>query len=1226
MARSYYKRGATQSFINKSRKQGRFPIDGFLNRIEYVYSANNIGDTPEDENPGENPGTLDPVSGSTINGLLTAIRTRGITDMTINLTKAKILFPAGRLKVIDTGGIENPILDSDDGGVQFAVGETRTFSAKENVATFGGKDILQWFSDQELIPISANPADWRFLGFTEVVGFDDTASIKFNTTLPDKKILVFNETNSLWYKLIDFSPEIKQPANNRTIEVGIEDNEFDLDLAQNPVWVEGDNENYTYILEKSSTTIYRLRRYRFNVNEGDFIEVVLVFPEDESIEPKIKSNGRRVVVWKNDKAFILRSTVTDLEILSEKENIVDSNGNQALLGKGAEVLDNDTVIFSSKSSIITETTKALFYTRQQDGTLPGKIFEIDFNTLDTIRDVDMDMDRVAESTGFGGTFDKVRNKARLYACNDQANELYEYDPVTLGLLKVVNSPGGDPQGIGGTDGRLFSVDRDDSLIFEHDLETLAVIRQWNAPSSNTKGIGGSRGRLWVTNGSTREIYELDINNNMAIINTGTVPGIGVPEDIGGAGGRLYVVETEEFVGHLYEVDQDTLIQVGDREEVERTSAGTGGYTQDRQIRSHKFDFIILEQLTLNAISEFFISEDDESVLKINGSESLLEINRMIMYGEGSKITLDGEGVFISENRTESSLNFLNGEVDKDNNLYLGSMDNETINSAVVNFNSETLRATLPSKYEPNGEENFIINEENFSSINSKGNILLTGTTNDGTKERKDIVLVIDTKDKDGLIRDEVVGEDLEKPDDFGHIKDQPIFLSTSIKKNPQVDGNKSYFDYQVQRSDIPKFKNQDGKFVKLTFTLDLPTQPVNAKRVKLTFEAFTLFNKLELLGAEDTVLTYSLSDADFNSDWYPQFTSPIVSGTTIYWDFSQISEWRFSDAYWDAMANQGGWTSGAGVFLNIGEQIENADYIRHTNPNPLYSLSGEFLNSTFDATAGSIDLNNANPGYGLSFSDLTFDKRRVGELFPDRRHIFTEASKRQDYIIQETFTIFGFVENLYFSRAVDNERITLEDRIETMNGLIRGSGVWNTTIFDQLFINNNGGTLQTVIKNTEIRNWDKGKAIDKSYAVLAPNSINEIRGAMEEIGSNSLSTIQEKRIKYNNNWFFPQKITVPIADGLFSRLPQEVFTDPEIAQAKGLRVNSEIEFELLESSQVNRLRFNEFGGRTITIEFFDEFDNIAKDKDGNETIPIVVQTPNVARQPNDSVLDKILGF
>ena len=65
---------------------------------------------------------------------------------------------------------------------------------------------------------------------------------------------------------------------------------------------------------------------------------------------------------------------------------------------------------------------------------------------------------------------------------------------------------------------------------------------------------------------------------------------------------------------------------------------------------------------------------------------------------------------------------------------------------------------------------------------------------------------------------------------------------------------------------------------------------------------------------------------------------------------------------------------------------------------------------------------------------------------------------------------------------------------------------------------------------------------------------------------------------------------------MFSRLNNNVFDDAELCQAVGLPTNSKIIFELNVVSQINRLRFNLYGGKIITATFLDELKDLAEEK------------------------------
>lgn len=127
-----------------------------------------------------------------------------------------------------------------------------------------------------------------------------------------------------------------------------------------------------------------------------------------------------------------------------------------------------------------------------------------------------------------------------------------------------------------------------------------------------------------------------------------------------------------------------------------------------------------------------------------------------------------------------------------------------------------------------------------------------------------------------------------------------------------------------------------------------------------------------------------------------------------------------------------------------------------------------------------------------------------------------------------------------------------------------------------------GGTLSTVSHDIDVTTWSNSSADDRKFLVMVPNDLEQVQNAIHQSSTGESPQYYETVTVTHGfaSGIAAPRINVPIAEGMYSRLDQEPFVNPENAQALGLRVNSKLRLYFPQGEVApNRIRVNGFGGR-----------------------------------------------
>lgn len=528
---------------------------------------------------------------------------------------------------------------------------------------------------------------------------------------------------------------------------------------------------------------------------------------------------------------------------------------------------------------------------------------------------------------------------------------------------------------------------------------------------------------------------------------------------------------------------------------------------------------------------------------------------------------------------------------------------------------------------------------------------------------------------------------------------QQIYLTRSSRSTPTADGGTNHYSIDASRIDIPKFKNKSGEFINLNFLLDAAVKGENVKYIDLDVDAFVGLNQIQFLDDNEEVLPYEIADVNFetgehakdeevldpnlfnnghgNEAWNLLKGYPIVNGSDIKWEFTDITTKRYYDALWESLYNDdsshvenvinglkwlgGGmiaeplenWTDDlflnfAGLNKEMKETMildDEAQYMEIGTQLGKFILgrefSSEFLTAMYRGTVGA----QITPGDGDKFS--TNSSGNFGLDVADNRFFSMDALVNDPPIrrwpnstalyMMDSFLVKGTLvleDKFYISKMLPNHNLFNYDGSHTdmykglKNDHLKGSVVWNTATFDQKFVDTNGGSLTSTIKNSDVTSWSNSVQEDRKFLLMVPNDLEQVQSAIHDSGTGESPQYYET-VTVTSGFFSgitAPRVDVPIAEGMYSRLSQEPFVNPEAASALGLRTNSKLRIVFDEPCTPNRIRVNGFGGGNWTWTEYDQNFNLAKDVAGDEVPPRRVQSPNVNKKPNDSFKDDLLSI
>lgn len=533
--------------------------------------------------------------------------------------------------------------------------------------------------------------------------------------------------------------------------------------------------------------------------------------------------------------------------------------------------------------------------------------------------------------------------------------------------------------------------------------------------------------------------------------------------------------------------------------------------------------------------------------------------------------------------------------------------------------------------------------------------------------------------------DEDRTEDYELPPE---VTGQQIYLTRSSRVTPNAAGGFNHYSIDASRVDIPKFKNSDGKFITMNFVLDAAVKGENVKYIDLESDAWIALNQIQFLDENEEELSYEIADIDFetgenardeemlnpnlfndghgNEAWNLMKAYPIINGSDVKWEFTDITTKRYYDVLWEQMRDDSkteiekivNWAEGIENFWSdTGQGInDNISATMMNLPDTSYmhigtdfgkfiagrEFSSAFLTAMYRGTVGAgitsgdgeAFATNNSGNFGLDVADNRFYYMAalVNEP-PTRRWENTEA-----LYVMDSFLVKGTLaleDRFYISKMLPNPVLfdlytgAHSDRYKALkNEHLNGSVTWNGTLFDQKFINSNNGTLSTVSKTADVTTWDVNNSEDRKFLLLVPNDLEQIADAIKrsEVGESPQAFEQVTVVSGFFEGITAPRIDLPVAEGMYSRLDQEVFVNSETAESLGLRTNSKIRLVFDRVCAPNRIRVNGYGGNTWTWTEYDANFNLAKDSSNSEVPPRTVQSPNVNLTPADSFKDDLLAL
>lgn len=1209
MGRNTHNTGPQKIFIDQMKQFGKLNINPLLNKDWYVYSAKNFG--TQDTSGGQGDSN---VSGdiASFQIWMNTLKATGDTKFVIDLEKTKKLFPAGTLRVIDTGGNEAPAFATDDATAVFGANEQLTFIAQKDVTKLGGTDNLFFFSPVELEEFKCPVADPRNVGYYAVGdSTDNWLAGTFNTV---DNIMTFNGTSKM-FSILDS----KEYTNILMRDIII--NELSpITRHVRKVYQYETNKQLIISFDELDNS-FHLEIYEFDDTSYIAPIELMVIPIGENIADSFSYGALTMFTWNENYGYFYYEKVVDNKFIGKLISIDLKNKELSYIDLEEKLISSmqidyeENIIFALSNDLYKAKEKKVLENFYND--YIGSDTETTTTTLFSLSQINY-----SNWDDFKSVFEKININ------NVKAKMIYD-------------------------DNDIFEILKSFEILSEELIPGTIITKDVLIPDKTfTESRTSCSGCVYGSYAGHQDVYQTRSYNNFELSNNAKITL------------QLEITNTEI-----------KLIQTLDNQFVAEgswTTTGTGECTAGACSSLEKVEpnvsTVLNSEISISEVVIFPRKIENEAFdfekrdrylnflenLKLEGTEKKLFFTSLIINNNVCFAGSKGNIIEFKNNKKLSEYKLINIKLSSNEavsftNMVKGINDYEIIlmgnNKLLSNdtISQSSLKGAWLYKY--NTISNKIINslqlkksdDEHFYTDLNKNISLIQTSDNPGNPIIYTQLYLNDTETNGnhiGAIRyqDFSVDDRKEEPDCpyRGKVINQPIYMISGKKPNmKQGDGSDGGFSYSTQRVDISKFKNSQGNFVEMMFFINKASQPVNVKKLKITYETFLKLQYTRFLGPNSETLSWELSDNEVNESWYPNLSYPLVNDTYIAWEEWQISTLRYHEALFEAYKKKGfdDIEDPSTIFGKDLYTIPNTTYLRWGNGNIFYNFTDEFKEVPLGMTVGSVDRTNPQYGYGLDATDLTFYEFNYTQPVVGRRWEFTNAYKKQDYFkVDNPATALS---NFLYSPVVENEWIEDKTNRKTLiRDLIKGNAYWNGTTFDQKFFDNNGGSLTTVVKSDDFREWSNSNSADKSYLMAMPMSLDALRESMDLMdkdGQSIYSEFQYEEIKVISAPIFYDTISVPVPRTI-SRTLQEMYSNKEYCVSFNVPVDNAIEFEFDQPQVVNRITQWLIGGGKIRISFSDELDGECVDKDGILVPPIIIQSPNTSQKPNYTILEVIMAI
>jgi hypothetical protein len=166
-----------------------------------------------------------------------------------------------------------------------------------------------------------------------------------------------------------------------------------------------------------------------------------------------------------------------------------------------------------------------------------------------------------------------------------AIKLYELSTSDFSVVRNIASPNTGPSGIGGDTNTIWHCDYNIDLIYELNTSDMSVARSASSPLSNPQGIGGDNNTIWHCDWNNEKFYELSTSDLSVIRSTssGTLPS--------GMGGNANNIWNTLYAEKIYELSTTDFSIVRSSSAPSYKPMGIGGDTETIWLADYYIDKI-----------------------------------------------------------------------------------------------------------------------------------------------------------------------------------------------------------------------------------------------------------------------------------------------------------------------------------------------------------------------------------------------------------------------------------------------------------------------------------------------------------------------------------------------------------------------------------------------------------------------------------------------------------